>query len=144
MTLILLVPRKSNSIGRIKQIIGSIAAIRFEWTDCVGLDPQCIVSIIAKMDSHETSNEDNDPADAFTAEITGFDSFFSRLNFASRPPVDAFEEFLDDALIFLQTLSELCASQPGAFRPVIVESLKDNNSGPYLEAMMIKTGLKIV
>lgn len=105
---------------------------------------QFLVSITAKIDSHKTSNEDDDSADAHTAEITGFDSSFSRLHFASRPPVDAFEEIPDATLFFLQTLSELCASQPGKFGPVIVESMKDNNLGPCLEAMMIKAGLKIV
>lgn len=104
----------------------------------------CLVSIVAKIDSTKCSNEDDDSADVFTVEITGFDSTFSRLHFASRPPVDAFEEIPDATLFFLQNLSELCASQPGRFGPLIVEALKDNNSGPYLEGMMTKAGLKIV
>merc|ERR1711862_311865 len=103
----------------------------------------CITNIVTKINSSKT-NDDDDAVDAFAVEITGFDSTFSKLNFASRPPVDAFEDIPDATLFFLKSISDLSASQPGKIAPIVATAVKDGNLASHLQTMMVKAGLNIV
>ncbi|KAL7519691.1 hypothetical protein ACHAWX_004448 [Stephanocyclus meneghinianus] len=80
----------------------------------------CVLNIIMSPDSHlnALTLEENDDAEI------GYDATFSVLHFAIRPVKDPFADVEDAGLAFVKSLSQLCASQPGQFTPLIQQCLQ--------------------
>jgi exportin-2 (importin alpha re-exporter) len=102
----------------------------------------CVVKIIVSPDSHlnALTVEGNDD----DAEI-GYDATFSVLHFASRPAKDPFVEVTDASVMLVQSLSQLCASQPGRFTPLIQQGLhSDPKMSAGLESLFQKVGVNLM
>jgi exportin-2 (importin alpha re-exporter) len=102
----------------------------------------CAVKIIISHDSHlnafTTEGNDDD------VEI-GYDATFSVLHFALGPARDPFPDIVDASVAFVQSLSQLCASQPGQLTPLIQRGLQsDPKMSAGLENLCHKVGITLI
>ena len=107
------------------------------WSQILG----CAVKIIVSPDFHlnALSVEGNDD----DVEI-GYDATFSVLHFALRTLKDPFPEVADASTNLVQSLSQLCASQPGQLTPLIQQGLQgDPKMGAGLESLCQKAGVTL-
>jgi exportin-2 (importin alpha re-exporter) len=108
------------------------------WSQILG----CAVKIIVSPDSHlnalSIEGADDD------VEI-GYDATFSVLHFALRPAKDPFPEIADASASLVQSLAQLCASQPGQLTPLIQQGLQsDPKMAAGLESLCQKVGVSLV
>ena len=85
-------------------------------------------------------DEDSD----IPAEI-GYDATFSRLYFATRPPLDPFSEICDPTMFLAKSLHTLCSSNPGKFPSLIQQGLQsDPKLSAGFENIFQRAGLNIM
>ena len=108
------------------------------WSQILG----CAVKIIISPGSHLNSltSENNDD----NIEI-GYDATFSILHFAFRPSKDPFSETADASTALVQSLSHLCASQPGRLTPYIQQAMHgDPKMSTGLDSLCQKVGVTLL
>jgi len=105
---------------------------------------QTLATVVAILSSPSLQNVT--PADGFDDDEfeVGYDAQYSKLTFASRPPVDFLPEVPDPTLFFVQSLHGLSSTQPGQLLPLIQRGLNvDPKLSSALEAMFQQAGLPL-
>ena len=106
---------------------------------------QTLITIMAIITSPTTI----DSAAAFVEQDEieiSYDTTYSSLRYAMKAQVDPFSDITDPSLTFIQSLNELCQSQPGQFQPIIQEGLASSGDPKLtltLANMFQKAGLQL-